>query len=168
MINELRPSSPATEQEDLVLATGAWRPELGPGNRLFAEIGSLGLESGAVLEDVTVAYETWGTLDADGGNAVLVLHALTGDSHVIGAQTPPTRAPAGGRTSSVRADPSTPTAGSSSPPTSWAAVRAPPAPARPLPTAAPTAPASRSSPSATRSPPRRRCASGSGSRASPW
>ena len=86
MINELRPSSPATEQEDLVLATGAWRPELGPGNRLFAEIGSLGLESGAVLEDVTVAYETWGTLDADGGNAVLVLHALTGDSHVIGAQ----------------------------------------------------------------------------------
>jgi len=37
-----------------------------------------------VLEDVTMAYESWGTLDPDGGNAVLVLHALTGDSHVRG------------------------------------------------------------------------------------
>jgi homoserine O-acetyltransferase/O-succinyltransferase len=33
---------------------------------------------------VRVAYETWGTLEADGGNAVLVEHALTGDSHVVG------------------------------------------------------------------------------------
>ena len=31
-----------------------------------------------------IAYETWGTLAADRSNAVLVLHALTGDSHVIG------------------------------------------------------------------------------------
>ncbi len=30
---------------------------------------------------MTVAYETWGTLDPDGANAVLVLHALTGDGH---------------------------------------------------------------------------------------
>jgi homoserine O-acetyltransferase len=30
---------------------------------------------------VTVAFETWGRLDADRGNAVLVLHAITGDSH---------------------------------------------------------------------------------------
>jgi homoserine O-acetyltransferase len=35
-----------------------------------------------------MAYETWGTLDADGSNAVLVLHALTGDSHVTGDAGP--------------------------------------------------------------------------------
>jgi homoserine O-acetyltransferase len=42
------------------------------------------LASGAVLPHVEVAYETWGHLDADGGNAVLVAHALTGDSHATG------------------------------------------------------------------------------------
>lgn len=67
---------------------GAWRPELGAGERLFAQIGPLALENDAVLEDVTIAYETWGELDADGGNAVLVLHALTGDSHVRGDAGP--------------------------------------------------------------------------------
>ena len=41
-----------------------------------------------MLADVTMAYETWGTLDRDRGNAVLVLHALTGDSHVRGAAGP--------------------------------------------------------------------------------
>ncbi|HEX7350819.1 homoserine O-acetyltransferase MetX [Brachybacterium sp.] len=63
---------------------GAWHPARGAGERRFARIGALGLESGTVLEDVTMAYESWGTLDPDGGNAVLVLHALTGDSHVRG------------------------------------------------------------------------------------
>lgn len=67
---------------------GAWQPAQGVGDRLFASLGALELESGAVLEDVHVAYETWGALDADGGNAVLVLHALTGDSHVRGPAGP--------------------------------------------------------------------------------
>jgi homoserine O-acetyltransferase len=44
----------------------------------------LPLELGGELPGVTIAYETWGTLDADASNAVLVLHALTGDSHVAG------------------------------------------------------------------------------------
>ena len=35
-----------------------------------------------------VAYETWGTLAPDGRNAVLVEHALTGDSHVVGPAGP--------------------------------------------------------------------------------
>ncbi|GAA0240401.1 homoserine O-acetyltransferase [Saccharothrix mutabilis subsp. mutabilis] len=35
-----------------------------------------------------IAYETWGTLNADRSNAVLVLHALTGDSHVAGPAGP--------------------------------------------------------------------------------
>jgi homoserine acetyltransferase len=38
------------------------------------------LESGGVIEDVTVAYRTRGSLDASGTNAVLVCHALTGDA----------------------------------------------------------------------------------------
>ena len=41
----------------------------------------LKLDSGVMLEGVTIAYETYGTLDADARNAVLVCHALTGDQH---------------------------------------------------------------------------------------
>lgn len=44
--------------------------------------GPLELERGGVLPQVTVAYETWGKLNAAGDNAVLVCHALSGDSHV--------------------------------------------------------------------------------------
>jgi homoserine O-acetyltransferase len=44
----------------------------------------LTLESGAKLGPVTVAYETIGALNADASNTILVLHALSGDSHVAG------------------------------------------------------------------------------------
>ena len=40
------------------------------------------LELGGELPEVTVCFETYGELDADAGNAVLVCHALSGDSHV--------------------------------------------------------------------------------------
>jgi homoserine O-acetyltransferase/O-succinyltransferase len=43
------------------------------------------VESGRSLGPVTLAYETYGTLDADATNAVLVMHALTGDSHAAGS-----------------------------------------------------------------------------------
>lgn len=60
--------------------------------RLAAGLGPLGLELGGRLPSVTSAYETWGTAsrDASGAidNAVLVLHALTGDSHVAGPAGP--------------------------------------------------------------------------------
>ena len=46
------------------------------------------LEAGGQLGEVTVAYETWGKLDGRGTNAVLVLHALSGDSHVSGPMEP--------------------------------------------------------------------------------
>jgi len=42
----------------------------------------LTLESGEKLGPVTLAYETFGKLNADKNNAILVCHALTGDSHV--------------------------------------------------------------------------------------
>jgi homoserine O-acetyltransferase len=69
-------------------ATGAWDPAQGVGDRKFAHLGGLSLESGTVLPDVRIAYETWGTLNAERTNAVLVLHALTGDSHVLGPAGP--------------------------------------------------------------------------------
>jgi homoserine O-acetyltransferase len=45
-----------------------------------AELGPMTLELGGRLEAVTLAYRTWGRLNAAGDNAVLVVHALTGDS----------------------------------------------------------------------------------------
>ncbi|MEO6216137.1 MAG: alpha/beta fold hydrolase, partial [Sphingomonas sp.] len=44
--------------------------------------GPLRLDGGALLSPVEFGYETYGTLDADGGNAILICHALTGDQHV--------------------------------------------------------------------------------------
>lgn len=41
----------------------------------------LTLECGNTLSPVDVAYETWGTLDSNRENAILLVHALTGDSH---------------------------------------------------------------------------------------
>ena len=42
----------------------------------------LPLDSGARLESVRITYETYGTLNADKSNAILICHALTGDHHV--------------------------------------------------------------------------------------
>ncbi|MDO9380984.1 MAG: homoserine O-acetyltransferase [Nocardioidaceae bacterium] len=69
-------------------ATGAWREGDPVGGRRFETLGDVALESGTVLPDVRLAYETWGELDRDASNAVLVLHALTGDSHVSGDAGP--------------------------------------------------------------------------------
>lgn len=54
--------------------------------RAYKEIGSVELELGGKLENVTVAFETFGTFTGD--NAVLIEHALTGDSHVAGVAGP--------------------------------------------------------------------------------
>jgi homoserine O-acetyltransferase len=69
-------------------ASAAWREGDPVGRRQFTDIGPLTLESGVVLPDVRLAYETWGTLSPTGDNAVLVAHALTGDSHVTGPAGP--------------------------------------------------------------------------------
>ena len=50
--------------------------------RRRVELGDLDLELGGTLPGLQVTYETWGELDAERSNAVLVLHALTGDSSV--------------------------------------------------------------------------------------
>ena len=68
-------------------ASGAWREGDPVGERQLLDLGGQGLERGGALPAVRVAYETWGVPRREGGeivNAVLVLHALTGDSHVAG------------------------------------------------------------------------------------
>ena len=58
------------------------------GETAIVDIGSLTLESGAVLEDVSIAVQRWGELSPNRDNVVMVLHALTGDSHVTGPAGP--------------------------------------------------------------------------------
>jgi homoserine O-acetyltransferase len=52
------------------------------------DIGSLTLENGAVLDDVSIAVQRWGELSPTRDNVVVVLHALTGDSHITGPAGP--------------------------------------------------------------------------------
>jgi len=42
------------------------------------------LESGEKLGSITIAYETYGTLNNNADNAILITHALSGDSHLAG------------------------------------------------------------------------------------
>ncbi len=50
----------------------------------FAEEEPFGLESGESLGPVTLAYETYGTLNSDRSNGILVCHALSGSAHAAG------------------------------------------------------------------------------------
>jgi homoserine O-acetyltransferase len=78
-----------TGNADLPPATGAWREDDPPGRRQWVTLRDpIPLEAGGTLPAARLAYETWGTLAADRSNAVLVLHALTGDSHVTGPARP--------------------------------------------------------------------------------
>ncbi len=76
---------------------GPWRTFVRPGDeplgdRRFADLGAIALEVGETswgsALDVTLCYETWGTLNADASNAVLVLHGFTADSHAAGSAGP--------------------------------------------------------------------------------
>ena len=69
--------------------TGAWCPGDPAGNRQFLALDrKLALDGGGVLDAVEIAYETWGTLNDDASNAVLLCHAWTGDSHAAGRAGP--------------------------------------------------------------------------------
>lgn len=87
------PSAPISEADARLLrarppASGAWRDGDPAGRRRFAGLGAFRTENGEGLPFARLAYETWGELDAHAGNAVLVLHALTGDTHVRGEAGP--------------------------------------------------------------------------------
>lgn len=88
----LRPVTDAAPVEDFdtgykpsqtqqIPASGAWKEGDYPGEREFIDLGPQKLELGGRLPNVRLAYETWGELNDDQSNAVLLCHALTGDSH---------------------------------------------------------------------------------------
>lgn len=72
------PSNPAPTIAPAVAAAGTSRRQL-----RIPEPG-LRLESGQRLGPVTLAYETWGSPEPGGANAVLLLHSFSSDSHAAG------------------------------------------------------------------------------------
>ena len=76
------------------------------GEVAIVDIGSLTLENGAVIDDVSIAVQRWGELSPNRDNVVVVLHALTGDSHITGPAGPghPTAGLVGRRRGARRAD----------------------------------------------------------------
>ncbi|PZU47821.1 MAG: homoserine O-acetyltransferase [Microbacterium sp.] len=87
------PSAPISEADARLLrarppTSGAWRDGDPAGGRQFAPLGQFHTENGRTLPFARIAYESWGELSGAADNAVLVLHALTGDSHVRGDAGP--------------------------------------------------------------------------------
>ncbi|MBL8587601.1 MAG: homoserine O-acetyltransferase [Methylobacteriaceae bacterium] len=68
MRGEATPMREADQPQSLLMRFGADRP--------------LAMDAGVALAPFQIAYQTYGTLNADKSNAVLVCHALTGDQHV--------------------------------------------------------------------------------------
>lgn len=52
------------------------------GGQSYLLVPNFTLESGVELQNVPVAYKTWGKLSADGDNAMVVCHALTGSADI--------------------------------------------------------------------------------------
>ncbi|MEO5974946.1 MAG: homoserine O-acetyltransferase [Ilumatobacteraceae bacterium] len=68
-------------------ATGAWKLGDNAGRRRFVQFPNdrpFALDGGTTLQNVLIAYETWGSLNDARTNAVLLCHAWTGDSHAAG------------------------------------------------------------------------------------
>jgi homoserine O-acetyltransferase len=77
-MNDTQPTVPATFDSSDSLRSAAALAHA----RFVTFSEPINLELGERLPQVTVAYETYGTLNADRSNAVLICHALSGDSHV--------------------------------------------------------------------------------------
>ena len=71
---EAAPGSSKPDEEDILKISGQIAE--------FDESKPLKLDSGESLTPLRIAYQTYGSLNADKSNAVLVCHALTGDQHV--------------------------------------------------------------------------------------
>ncbi|MFN8597841.1 MAG: homoserine O-acetyltransferase [Anaerolineae bacterium] len=59
----------------------------------FADSAPMQLDSGETLGPITLAYETYGRLNEDRSNAILICHALSGDSHAAGYYSPDDKGP---------------------------------------------------------------------------
>jgi homoserine O-acetyltransferase len=81
-LRELRKLSPVTISDERTYTLPA------EGETGVVDIGPLTLESGAVIDDVSIAVQRWGELSPTRDNVVVVLHALTGDSHITGPEGP--------------------------------------------------------------------------------
>lgn len=64
--------------------SGGWRDGDPVGNRQFVNLGEFTAEAGGELPNIRLAYEVFGELNEARDNAILVFHALTGDSHLVG------------------------------------------------------------------------------------
>ena len=73
----------ADERSLGLVETQHWTPDLG------AE--GFALECGRSLPSITLAYETYGQLSPARDNAILIVHALSGDAHVAGVHSPQDR-----------------------------------------------------------------------------
>ncbi|MEO5377963.1 MAG: homoserine O-acetyltransferase [Magnetococcus sp. DMHC-6] len=60
---------------------------------IFNDGTALQLDCGASLAPVQVTYETYGTLNANASNAILICHALSGNAHAAGRHLPTDRKP---------------------------------------------------------------------------
>ena len=78
--------NPATTNEPMrrhLHVVPSYRPTQDGVLRL-AQLGPVTLEHGDTLENVTIAWRSWGELNEARDNAVIILHALTGDSLAAG------------------------------------------------------------------------------------
>jgi len=79
-----RPNFQDSKTPQALYASGALTPQRTHFHTFDAPGDALVLDGGRTLPSHTVAYQTWGQLNADRSNAILIFHALSGDSHVTG------------------------------------------------------------------------------------
>ena len=60
-----------------------------PGTRWFDLPTPFPMKRGGALHGARLAYETWGRLDADGGNAILILTGMSPDAHAASSDADP-------------------------------------------------------------------------------
>jgi homoserine O-acetyltransferase/O-succinyltransferase len=72
----------SVEANGTALAAKPHQGEAAARSRIFEATEPLELDCGQSLAPFTIAYQTYGTLNPDKSNAILICHALTGDQHV--------------------------------------------------------------------------------------